>query len=95
MIAAVCGVAVNSRFRVPRLACQAVCHFGEHGLASNPWHPAEHIPRYVAPYGFSAGPMRHSRMPPETSGWSFTSSLSSLVVTGANVTLLNASFAVP
>ena len=26
--------------RVPRLACQAVPHFAQHGLASNPWHPA-------------------------------------------------------
>src|SRR5512135_3309646 len=25
---------------VPRLACQAVRYFGQHGLASNPWHPA-------------------------------------------------------
>jgi len=34
------SVASSSPSRVPRLACQAVRYFGQHGLASNPWHPA-------------------------------------------------------
>jgi len=34
-------VAPDSPTRVPRLACQAVRYFGQHGLTSNPWHPAE------------------------------------------------------
>jgi len=33
--------------RVPRLACQAVRYFGQHGLTSNPWHPATRLEALV------------------------------------------------
>ena len=35
------ALAPNSPSRVPRLACQAVPQFGQHGLTSNPWHSAQ------------------------------------------------------
>ncbi len=92
--ASTCGGAYVGRCQRTVASGRGTVFFGTAMLTArnnNP-HP---VRRMVAPLGRIYGRIRHSKIPPENFGWSWTSRRNAVVVTGWKVTALNWSLATP